>query len=85
MPEFRFGAMSEQEEAAAELEMQLESERQADEIRHGQLGSVHENLRQFRIRNGFNKQSMAEIMDVTPRAYYSYEKGKRSINRFTQV
>jgi transcriptional regulator with XRE-family HTH domain len=79
MPEFRFGALSEQDEVAAELEMQLESERQDDEIRHGQLGSVHENLRQFRIRNGFNKQSMAEIMDVTPRAYYSYEKGNRAI------
>lgn len=79
MPEFRFAAMSEQEEAAAELEMQLESERQDDEIRHGQLGSVHENLRRFRIRKGFNKQSMAEIMDVTPRAYYSYEKGNRAI------
>jgi len=76
---FRFGSKSEEEEAAAELEMQLESERQDFEMRYGQLGSVHENLRQFRIRKGYKKQEMAAIMEITPRTYYIYEKGERAI------
>ena len=79
MAEFRFGSKSKAEEAAAELEMQLESERQDFEMRYGQLGSVHENLRQFRIRKGYKKQEMAAIMEITPRTYYIYEKGERAI------
>lgn len=40
---------------------------------------VHENLLRFRVRRKLTKQRMAELMEVTPRSYYAYEKGQRPI------
>lgn len=38
-----------------------------------------ENLREFRRREGLNKKDVAELMGVTPRTYYAYELGTRSV------
>ncbi len=47
--------------------------------RYEARGEVHENLRKFRLKRKLKKHEMATLMEVTPRTYYSYEEGKRSI------
>ena len=42
-------------------------------------GAIHDNLRNYRVRLGFTKQQMAEILEVTPRTYYAYEQGHRAV------
>lgn len=67
------------EPTSAEAEQNAPYEREEDERRAGQYGTVHANLRQFRIRSGYKKQEMAQLMEITERSYYDYEAGKRSI------
>lgn len=79
MPSYRFSSRSDAEVAAQEAEQQSDYDREEHERRTGPHGAVHDNLRRFRIRNGFKKQQMAEFMEVTRRSYYTYEEGERAI------
>jgi transcriptional regulator with XRE-family HTH domain len=79
MPAYKFSSRSDAEVATQEAEQQFDYDREEQERRTGPHGTVHDNLRRFRIRNGFKKQEMAEFMEVTRRSYYTYEEGKRAI------
>ncbi|WP_299592280.1 helix-turn-helix transcriptional regulator [uncultured Tateyamaria sp.] len=65
------------------LQVKLEeNERMAREEMHRRFapeGTIHDNLRNYRVRLGFTKQQMAEILEVTPRTYYAYEEGHRAV------
>lgn len=54
-------------------------DRQRVEERYGPDAPVHDNLLRFRIRERLKKRQIAELMGVTTRTYYAYEKGTRSI------
>lgn len=79
MSAYKLTKQTEEECAAADAEQSAEYEREEDDRRKGQHGTVHANLRRFRIRSGYKKQEMAQLMEVTERSYYDYEAGKRSI------
>lgn len=79
MSTYKFKKRSKSELAAAEAELEMDREREDEQMRFGPVGSVHTNLKQFRIRNGYKKQDLAQIMEITPRTYYAYEEGKRAI------
>lgn len=53
--------------------------REEMEIRFAPRGAIHDNLRKYRVRLGFSKQQMAELLEVTPRTYYAYEEGHRAV------
>lgn len=79
MSTYKFKKRSDSELAAAETELEINREQEAQQMRFGPVGSVHANLKQFRVRNGYKKQDLAQIMEITPRTYYAYEEGKRAI------
>ncbi|GFE64361.1 helix-turn-helix domain-containing protein [Litoreibacter roseus] len=79
MSNYKFMKRSKSDLAAAEAELEADREQEAEQMRFGPAGSVHANLKQFRIRNGYKKQDLAQIMEITPRTYYAYEEGKRAI------
>lgn len=65
--------------AAAEAAQSARYESEEVQRREGQHGTVHGNLRRFRMSRGYKKQEMAQLMEMTERSYYDYEAGKRSI------
>ena len=42
--------------------------------------SIAENLKKARIKAGLSQNQMAELLNVKPRTYGSYERGERDVN-----
>ncbi|MGJ8609540.1 MAG: helix-turn-helix domain-containing protein [Octadecabacter sp.] len=54
-------------------------ERETMKARFGPENPTPTNLLRFRLKKRLKKQTVAEMMNVTPRTYYSYENGSRPI------
>ena len=67
------------DEYARGLEEEEEARSQEEALAAALAVEPHANLERFRKKRGFTKTEMAEMMDITPRSYYAYESGKRSI------
>lgn len=80
MTSYKFRARSKDELLRQEAEEERDRAREESVRRNGADGAVHENLRNLRLRLKLNKQEMAELMEVTPRTYYGYERGQRTIS-----
>jgi len=76
---FRIAGSGDPEDTMDGKEYQKFLDRQRMEERYGPDAPVHENLLRFRIRKRLKKQQIAELMGVTTRTYYAYEKGTRAI------
>lgn len=85
MSEYILKAKTDREDTQLELEEQNRLHRELIEIENAPVSPVHENLRNLRRRMGFNRQEIAELMGITPKSYYNYEQGKRSIPSHTLV
>ena len=85
MPDYKLRARTADEWAKLEAEEQRRMDLEQMEITNAPDSPLHENLRKLRERLNLKKQEMAEIMDVTPRTYYAYEEGARSIPSNTLV
>ena len=44
------------------------------------MSTLSERLQQVRQEQGFSRKEIADILEVTPRAYQYYEEGKREPN-----
>ncbi|GAA4227430.1 transcriptional regulator with XRE-family HTH domain [Sagittula marina] len=75
---FKFTPVDPDEYARA-FEEEEEAKSQEEALAAALAAEPHANLERFRRKRGFTKTEMAEMMDVTPRSYYAYESGKRSI------
>lgn len=75
---FKFTPVDPDEYARA-FEEEEEARSQEEALAAALAVEPHANLERFRKKRGFTKTEMAEMMDITPRSYYAYESGKRSI------
>ncbi|MFY1707163.1 helix-turn-helix domain-containing protein [Tritonibacter scottomollicae] len=62
-----------------DFEEEAEAQSQEEALAAALAVEPHANLERFRKKRCFTKTEMAEMMNVTPRSYYAYESGKRSI------
>lgn len=85
MSDYKLLARTEDEWAKLEAEEQRRFELERMEIANAPDSPLHENLRKLRERMNLKKQEMAKIMEVTPRTYYTYEEGARSIPSNTLI
>lgn len=76
---FKIAGSGDPEDTIDGKEYQKFLDRQRMEARYGPDTPVHDNLLRFRIRKRLKKRQMADLMGVTTRTYYTYEKGTRSI------
>ncbi|TQM93617.1 helix-turn-helix domain-containing protein [Roseinatronobacter monicus] len=85
MTGYKLKTGTEEDWSRLEAREQLRFEVEQKDIENAPVSPLHENLRHLRMRMKLKKQEMADLLEITPRTYYTYEEGARPIPSTTLV